>query len=93
MARPVFILLDVPGREKYPELVREWTAICHGQEGARFYFISHEPSRMPSRWTYAERKRPFIVYDRNWFRWSAHETLDAAVKSARRLAQPKEKQA
>lgn len=91
MARPVFILYDVPGCEKYPELVREWTAFCHGQEGKKFYFILHEPSRMPSRWTYAERKRPFIVYDQGWHRWSAHKTLDAAVNAARKFARLQEK--
>lgn len=93
MARPVFILNDVPGCEKYPELVRLWTAICHGQEGKRFYFVDYSATRNTSRWTSRIRARPFLVRDRNWHTWSSHKTLDAAIKAARKRAQPKEEQA
>jgi hypothetical protein len=81
-ARPVFVLARTPGAVD----TVEWTDICHGQQGKRFLFISHEPARSPSRWTYAENKRPFIVYTQHWHRVGASSTLDGALKIARREA-------
>lgn len=47
-------------------------------------FIMHEESRIRSRWTYAENKRPFIVYTRKWNRLGASKTLKGALKIAAR---------
>lgn len=79
---PVFVLANTPGAEE----VVAWTDICQGQRGKRFLFINHEPSRNPSRWTYAENKRPFIVYTQNWCRLGASSTLAGAQKIAAKNA-------
>lgn len=81
--RPVFILARTPGA---PEDSPTWEDICHGQRGKNFLFISHEPARSPSRWTYADNKRPFIVYTRQWHKLGASSTLAGAVKIANREA-------
>lgn len=79
---PVFVLTGTPGAQNPVN----WEDICHGQRGRRFLFIHHEPSRSPSRWTYAENKRPFIVYTRQWHRAGASSTLDGALRIANREA-------
>lgn len=81
-ARPVFVLDTVPGAK---DAVR-WQDICYGQKGKQFLFIEHERSRSPSRWTYVENKRPFVVYTQNWHRVSASSTLEGALKIAKREA-------
>jgi hypothetical protein len=88
--RPVFVLDHTAkvGGDPIPADVGvvAWTDICHGQRGKDFLFISHDPSRSPSRWTYAENKRPFIVYTRHWFKLGASSTLAGALKIAKREA-------
>lgn len=80
--RPIFVLAEVPGAT---DPVR-WTDICHGQRGKRFLFINYEPHRNPSRWTYAENKRPFIVYTSGWHKLGASTTLAGALRIAQREA-------
>lgn len=81
--RPIFVLARTPGAGN--DAV-EWTDICNGKRGRRFLFINHEPGRSPSRWTYAENKRPFIVYTQDWYRLGASSTLAGALKIAQREA-------
>lgn len=83
MSRPVFVLAQTPGA---PADAPAWEDICHGQRGKDFLFINHEPSRSPSRWTYAENKRPFIVYTRRWTKLGASSSLSGAMKIAQREA-------
>ena len=90
MPRPIFVLNCAPGAlpvgEQADAPTAAWEDICHGQKGKAFLFINHEPSRSPSRWAYADNKRPFIVYTRNWTRMGASSTLVGALKIARREA-------
>lgn len=80
--RPIFILARTPTAET--EETVEWTEICHGQRGKKFLFINYEPHRNPSRWTFAENKRPFIVYTSGWYKLGASSTLEGAKKIAER---------
>lgn len=88
--RPIFVLDCVPGAlprgEPAAHPTVAWEDICHGQRGTKFLFINHEPSRSPSRWTFAQNKRPFIVQDRYWNRIGASSTLAGALKIAKREA-------
>jgi hypothetical protein len=77
---PIFVLARTPGATE----TVEWTSICQGQKGKDFVFVQHEPSRSPSRWTYAENKRPFVVYTRRWHKLGASSTLEGALKIAKR---------
>ena len=90
MPKKIFILARTPGAPAVGEPsdtpTKEWTDICHGQCGKDFIFINYEPNRSPSRWTYAENKRPFIVYTREWYKLGASSTLRGALKIARRNA-------
>ena len=89
-ARPIFVLDHAAkvGGDPIPEGIDvvAWEGICHGQKGKDFLFISHDPSRSPSRWTYTENKRPFIVCTRRWVKVGASSTLAGAMKIARREA-------
>ena len=90
MPRPIFVLeyAAKTGGDPIPAdvAVVAWEDICHGQRGKEFVFIHHSPSRSPSRWTYAENKRPFIVYTRQWSKLGASSTLAGALKIAKREA-------
>lgn len=77
----IFILSCTPGATD----TIKWTDICHGQRGKDFLFIKHEAIRHTSRWSYADNKRPFIVRDRNWFKWGASSTLEGAFAIAKRV--------
>ena len=82
MVLPVYILARTPGAEGRTV---EWTEICHHKKEK--IFITHEPYRDLSRWTFASRKRPFMVYINNHcHNLSAHKTLEAAEKSAEKFA-------
>jgi hypothetical protein len=84
MNRKIFVLKGTPDAGDFP--VIDWLDICHGQHGRDFVFIHHEAGRSPSRWTYAENKRPFIVYTRRWHKLGASATLEGALKIAKREA-------
>jgi hypothetical protein len=101
MSTPVFILSDAVKAASLSALERghahrgarhfEWTDICHGQHGKTFVFVTHEPSRSPSRWTYADNKRPFIVYLTSgcsiaWSKQGSSSTLNGALEIAKRAA-------
>lgn len=89
-ALPIFVLDHAAkvGGDPIPNGIGvvAWTDICHGQKGKQFLFVDHQPSRSPSRWTYAENKRPFIVYTRHWGKLGASSTLAGAMKIALRNA-------
>lgn len=78
--QPVFILSRTPGTA---DTVR-WEEICHTK--SPFIFITHEPYRDISRWNHVERGFPFLVYAKGWHKLSAHKTLNAAMKSAKKWA-------
>lgn len=95
MTQPIFVLFGTPGAlpvgEDAAAPTVRWEDICHGQKGREFIFINHETGRSPSRWTFAENKRPFIVYRRSGRsisrgRLGASSTLAGALKIAARWA-------
>jgi len=53
---PIFITSKVPGVE--PGEMTEWTAICRKPP---FVTIGHDRLRPLSRWTFADRRKPFSV--------------------------------
>ena len=80
----IFVLQGTPSAGEVPLV--NWLDICHGQQGREFVFVMHQRGRSPSRWTYAENKRPFIVYTRRWHKLGASSTLEGALKIAKREA-------
>jgi hypothetical protein len=65
--------------------VAEWEDVCHGQRSKKFLLVDYQSSISPSRWTYRERKRKFIVLDQGWFQLGASATLEGALKIAQRI--------
>lgn len=84
----LFVLNNVPGalpvgqEAEIPTM--EWLSVCHTK--ARIIFVDYEQYRELSRWTHAERKRPFLVRNRQFEILGSSTTLDGALKILREQA-------
>jgi len=66
------------------DMVREWTSVCHDKEFKKHgLWIRYDATRATSRWTYVERKRPFLVERAYGNQVASSKTLSGAIKLAR----------
>lgn len=95
MRMPIYIDPQTPGaadvEQNEPVRIRvaDWPNVCRSKTA--YVWVRHLPYRELSRWTHADRKRPFMVAITNpkrtgWSEISAHKTLAAAIKAAEAIA-------